>query len=101
MKSIKFNKKYDEGTRWSQVVSDFIAVLSKSYGYQVDEFDLISMVWQSRIDMLAPLVDKDNAVANGLFNHVVRCSLSMQEDASQLRQESKELLNVLNKKGRW
>lgn len=46
--------------RWSEVVLEFLAILSKEYGYTIDEFSMAGMVHQARLDSLAKLVDVED-----------------------------------------
>jgi hypothetical protein len=54
---IVFKKDYKDDTRWPAIVLDFLAELSTQYGYTIDEYDMLAMVWQARQERLGALLN--------------------------------------------
>lgn len=94
---IKFKKKYEEDTPWSVVLMDFLAILSKQYGYTIDEYFLQTMPERVKIDLLSPLVDAHNKAALELYTNYAHMYFHNSKIADKQRQQAIETHEVLNK----
>jgi hypothetical protein len=97
VKDINFTAKYEDGTRWTMVLSDFLAYLSQEYGYTIDEYNLMYSNWSMKVDRLCPLVDKRNKVAANLLSYYADGEIKQRKQAEEMRKEAKETFEALIK----
>jgi hypothetical protein len=88
---------YNDNSRWSEVVSQFLVELSKAYGYPIDEYSLIPFVWEVRQDRLGKLIDNGPAskIVNREFMQVVQRVVDMKIEANRMRADYEKVLAAL------
>ncbi|MDB4725803.1 hypothetical protein OAF54_00110 [bacterium] len=94
---IKFKKKYPEDTRWPKILLDFLDHLGEQYypGSGLDEYDLLGIVWEARMEQLGDLVNGGNSPATNMFDDVCRRALELQAIGRVRREEYRETLEAL------
>lgn len=94
---VKFNKKYKEDTRWVEVLVDFLEELSKAYGHPIDEYDMIRVPCQVKIDKLGKLINNKLMYkeGEGLFIKYIQRDIRLKAKACVMREQDIALSNAL------
>ena len=88
---IKFSKTYKVDTRWTVILVDFLATLSKAYGYKIDEFSVRPLFLDKQIDVLSKIPN----IGGELFGHISRQLFADQATANNLRAELRKTYEAL------
>lgn len=93
---IKFKKEYPDETCWSEVVQDFLTKLSKQYGYNIDQYDLLAMPEMTIKDRLAKLSNSNHESVTYLTAFMGACrQVSIkQEYCNTARQRARDVANA-------
>lgn len=94
---IEFNKEYDEDTRWTKILLEFLDHLGEQYYPEsgLDEYDLLGIIWEARLDKLGDLVNEGNTPALSMFDEVAKKSFAWKATGNRLREEYRETLETL------
>lgn len=93
---IKFKKEYDDGVTFTDVILDFMEYLGPAhYGYPIDEYDLLGIVWAARMKKLAPLVKRGNKPAENMYKECSNMLFKNRELGRELKEDYAVVLNTL------
>ena len=97
IKTLDFKCEYAEGSRWTEILISFLDALGKEFGYSLDEYDLLGIVWEARVDKLGKLLNEnpESDVINRMFQETVRHSIYWKSIGEKARKDYKKGLEVL------
>lgn len=105
---IKFEKKYEDGTNWSVIVTDFLQYLSEKYGYEIDEYSMLRMVNSAKMDRLSEVAwgvkkgrgraEEVNTKAAEMFSYFAQKDVEMWKLANELQKEWEQVAQAISPK---
>ena len=94
---IKFKRKYEDDTRWPEIILDFLEYLSEEYEYSIDEYRLASIVWDARLVKIGKLLkdDPESSVYARLFAEATSKLFEHRTIMEQARLDYQQALEAL------
>lgn len=82
---------------WSEVVEEFLLSLSKAYGYTIDEYDLLGIVWAFRKNRIGRLLNKqpESEIFQREFVAMASMAMHWKEKGNQMRADYAMALEAL------
>lgn len=102
---IKFKKEYpNDDATYMDIILDFIEYLGPAhFDYEIDEYDLLGIVWAARMKKLAPLIndtEHENKPAMSMFRHCAQMWIANKELGREMKEDYIKVLGALMPKER-
>lgn len=88
---------YKDDAFWSEVVEEFLLSLSKAYGYTIDEYSLLGIVWEFRKNRMGKLVNAnpESEIFQREFVAMASMAMHWKEKGNQMRADYAMALEAL------
>lgn len=88
---------FTDNAFWSDVLEDFLGKLSKAYGYRIDEYSLLGVVWEFRKNRIGKLVEQnpESEIFQREFTQMIQMTMYWKEKGNQMRADYAMALEAL------
>jgi hypothetical protein len=88
---------FDSSAFWSEVLEDFLAQLSNAYGYTIDEYSLLGIVWEFRKNKVGRLVNAhpESEIFQREFMQMVQMTMHWKGKGNEMRSDYEKVLAAL------
>lgn len=88
---------FSDNAFWSEVLEDFLGKLSKAYGYRIDEYSLLGIVWEFRKSRIGKLVNQnpESEIFQREFMQMIQMTMHWKQKGNEMRADYEKVLAAL------